>query len=228
MTGWEHAASEIVSPRDAFLSTLKAGIATLPPGRVREIEEDMLRHFAEGLENGENEEQLVEKLGDPAELAREYVELYSEEVPPTGPLPSVWLPEEQEDAPEPVTVSYEPLRKRGGFSMAAAAVGMFFFNLILGLPLWITLGTVWIVLACGFIMVPAGILAILIQIAHMIMPLPWVQIDYPLVNFFGAISVISLGGLMIMGCIRYGKILVRWMTGYLRFNRRAVTGRRES
>ncbi|MDL2234221.1 DUF1700 domain-containing protein [Ruminococcaceae bacterium OttesenSCG-928-L11] len=74
----EHAATPVT--QHEFLSRLLAGIASLPSQRIQEIEDDIRRHFDEGRENGEGEQALAEKLGDPEALAKEYTILYLEDM----------------------------------------------------------------------------------------------------------------------------------------------------
>ena len=56
---------------EAFLRTLRAGLAGLPKQEVEEIIADYAAHFAEARASGRNEAEVVDALGDPARLARE-------------------------------------------------------------------------------------------------------------------------------------------------------------
>ncbi|PYE86323.1 DUF1700 domain-containing protein [Phyllobacterium leguminum] len=57
--------------RDAFLRTLKSGLAGLPPQDVEDIVADYAAHFAESNISGRSEEEVAAALGDPARIARE-------------------------------------------------------------------------------------------------------------------------------------------------------------
>jgi uncharacterized membrane protein len=57
--------------RDAFLRTLRLGLAGLPPHEVDDILADYAAHFAESGASGRSEEEVAAALGDPARIARE-------------------------------------------------------------------------------------------------------------------------------------------------------------
>ena len=56
---------------EAFLRTLRAGLAGLSRQEVEEIIADYAAHFAEARASGRSEAEVAEALGDPARLARE-------------------------------------------------------------------------------------------------------------------------------------------------------------
>jgi uncharacterized membrane protein len=56
---------------EAFLRTLRAGLAGLSKQEVEEIIADYAEHFAEARASGRSEAEVAEALGDPARLARE-------------------------------------------------------------------------------------------------------------------------------------------------------------
>ena len=55
--------------RDAFLRTLRVGLAGLPPQEIEDIVGDYSAHFADA--SGRSEAEVAAALGDPARLARE-------------------------------------------------------------------------------------------------------------------------------------------------------------
>lgn len=57
--------------RDAFLHTLRLGLAGLPPQEIEDIVGDYAAHFAESDASGRSEAEVAAALGDPARLARE-------------------------------------------------------------------------------------------------------------------------------------------------------------
>lgn len=57
--------------RDAFLRTLRLGLAGLPPQEIEDMVGDYAAHFAESHASGRSEEDVAAALGDPARLARE-------------------------------------------------------------------------------------------------------------------------------------------------------------
>ncbi|HEX8047979.1 DUF1700 domain-containing protein [Rhizobium sp.] len=57
--------------RDAFLRTLRLGLAGLPPQEIEDIVADYAAHFAESDASGRGEAEVAAALGDPARIARE-------------------------------------------------------------------------------------------------------------------------------------------------------------
>ncbi|MQB40691.1 DUF1700 domain-containing protein [Rhizobium sp. ICMP 5592] len=57
--------------RDAFLRTLRLGLAGLPPQEIEDIVADYAAHFAESDASGRSEAEVAAALGDPARIARE-------------------------------------------------------------------------------------------------------------------------------------------------------------
>ncbi|MBB3285431.1 MULTISPECIES: DUF1700 domain-containing protein [Rhizobium] len=57
--------------RDAFLRTLRLGLASLPPHEIDDILADYAAHFAESEASGRSEEEVAAALGDPGRIARE-------------------------------------------------------------------------------------------------------------------------------------------------------------
>ncbi|MDK4715635.1 DUF1700 domain-containing protein [Rhizobium sp. CNPSo 4039] len=57
--------------REAFLRTLRLGLAGLPPHEVDDIVADYAAHFSESEASGRSEEEVSAALGDPARIARE-------------------------------------------------------------------------------------------------------------------------------------------------------------
>jgi uncharacterized membrane protein len=55
--------------RDAFLRTLRLGLAGLPPQEIEDIVGDYAAHFADA--SGRSQAEVASALGDPARLARE-------------------------------------------------------------------------------------------------------------------------------------------------------------
>ncbi|MBB3612649.1 putative membrane protein [Rhizobium sp. BK602] len=57
--------------RDAFLRTLRLGLAGLPPQEIEDIVADYEAHFVESDASGRSEAEVAAALGDPARIARE-------------------------------------------------------------------------------------------------------------------------------------------------------------
>lgn len=211
-----------------FLEQLRNGIAVLPGVRIQEIEEDIRQHFDEGSLSGATEADLCAMLGDPTDLAAEYIALYQKE---QAGLMEVEVyaqtnAQERERPGEAEMPWQEKKRKRRNPLLTGTiAFWMFIFALCIPLPIWCTLGSVWIVLACGFIIGPAGVLGLVLSVLSLIVPIRWVTGSVFSVNFFGSISCIALGGLLMMATASYGRWFLRISRQYLAFHHRVVTGR---
>jgi hypothetical protein len=57
--------------RALFISRIKEGLAGLPQSEIDEVVSDYEFHFAEARANGDSEDDIAARLGDPARLARE-------------------------------------------------------------------------------------------------------------------------------------------------------------
>lgn len=64
--------------RGSYLDQLDRHLRSLKREKVKEIIADIYNHFDEGIENGLTEEEVADGLGDPKQLAAEYLELYGE------------------------------------------------------------------------------------------------------------------------------------------------------
>lgn len=183
------------------MKRLHGGLSSLPKERKGEIEEDLRQHFEAGEADGIEEDILVEKLGDPILLAKEYTELYEAEHRP---------------------------KEKSTAKKIWSGVGMFFFNLVFMLPVWLTAFCLWLVPACGFVVILACVIMFLAVIITTIVPVNFLIIDYPWVAFFGSISGISLGVLMSVFAVWSGKKLLVLFQRYVSWNARVITGRRKT
>lgn len=182
-----------------FMQKLSRGIVSLPKGRIKEIQEDMQQHFHEGLNNGESEVQVAEMLGDPDALAKEYIELY---------------------------LAQHSSTERGWLGMIGRSIGMFFFNLLIMLPIWLTLWCLWLIPAVGLLIAISGGVLLLGLIAQLILPNLLFVTGYPLIGFFGCLTMISLGLVMFMAAVWSGRRLAHLFKKNLLWNKSVITGRR--
>lgn len=186
---------------EEFIRQLNKGLTALPKERRREIEDDILRHFEEGRANGQEEEQLIAMLGDPKELAAEYS------------APYVLDPSR--------TVKH---RGSGAVKKVLLSIGFFFLDLCIALPVAATLFACWVALACGFVIIIAGVVALLLVIANNFIVMPWLYIDYPLAAAFASIACVALGGIMAITCKDFGKLLIKLTRHYIRFHKKVLGG----
>ncbi len=227
MSEYEKTGAQTLMTKALFLEGLRNGISSLPGTRIREIEEDIYRHFDEGAASGESEETLCAMLGDPEQLAQEYVELYHTEQSGLAPQEKTehnTQAEQQEPANHGYTQHRVAPRGRNPILKGFIAFWMFIFGLCLPLPIFATLGAIWITLACGYIILPACFLGIVCTGIDLFIPLPWGIGDYPLINLFGGIAGMALGGLMILGTKAFGRLIIDWVQRYFRFQHRVIHG----
>ena len=115
--------------KEQYLNKLKK---MLPENESQDILNDFKEHFITGLAEGKTEQEIIESLGDPLEIAKEYG--YVED-----------------------RVSKLPAGNR-----AIALIGLVFFDLIIGIPIIASLISVWVSLwAVVVSLVAAGIVAII-------------------------------------------------------------------
>lgn len=185
-----------------FIARLTKGISHLPDAIKSEILEDIRLHFTEGRENGEDTASLIQRLGNPEDLAHEYCEVnnYAGQVAEAKP--------------------------RGPLAMASVAIGVCVFNLLLPLPVFCVLVLIWVVLASGALISVLSLVTTALVVVNMITPLAFVAVSHPLAALFASIALVALGLLMLLGAIVYGKLLMHLSIRYIRWNLAVISGRR--
>lgn len=174
-----------------FFKTLKT---IIPIDEAREILNDFEEHFATGLSQGKTEEQIVQELGDPVEIAKEYGY--------------------EENNKEVITV------KPSVGSRVVYAIGLIFFDLIIGIALFATVFAIWILLW-------AVVLSLLVSSVALILGSFFIAIASIIPWYFSIITGIALLGLTglltvamvylskyyFLGILWYGKLHVKVITG---------------
>ncbi len=190
--------------RAEYMVRLVDKLGNLPEVRRREIVEEILAHFNDGGSEGVSEEELAEGLGPPEVLAKEYRAAYASEQASVRPtvgnvMRVVW-----------------------------AGMGMGMLNLIFVLPVVAVLFAVWISLAAtGGAMALAGALAAILSIVSMIIPIAFVVNAYPIAAIFACLMIASLGGLILIGSLRLGGAMGKFIARYVRTNIEIISGRRK-
>jgi len=103
--------------RNEFLNSLQQQLADLPYDERQDILADFEEHFRVGANSGKSEEEIAEELGDPAELAKQYVD------------------------------GRTPPKAEGGRSVAQgilAGTGLLLFDLMIGIPIISAIIAVWV------------------------------------------------------------------------------------
>lgn len=196
-----------------YLSRLEVLLQPLPEQRKWEILDDIRQHFDEGMAAGLSEEALAESLSAPELLAQEYLSLYEKDLPQAPLAPALSHPA-------------KPRRQGPGFfGKLGRGTMLFFVDLCLGLPVFLSLWAVWFALwISGVAMGFAGIAVSILTMLSRLFPIPWVAISFPLFSFFLGLTVSALGFLLLMGMGPMGRGLGRMTGGFIRWNGRVMGG----
>ncbi len=190
--------------RAEYMIRLTDKLSNLPEVRRREIVEEILAHFNDGGSEGVSDEELAEGLGSPEQLAKDYRAAYASEQASIKPsignvMRVVW-----------------------------AGIGMGMLNLIFVLPIAAVLFAVWLSLVVtGGAMAVAGALSMILAIISMIIPIAFAAVAYPVATIFACIMIASLGGLILIGSLRLGGALGKFIARYVRTNIEIISGRRK-
>ncbi len=190
--------------RAEYMVRLGDKLGNLPEMRRREIVEEILAHFNDGGSEGISEETLAEGLGPPEVLAKEYRAAYASEQASVKPsignvMRVVW-----------------------------AGMGMGMLNLIFVLPIVAIVFAVWISLVVmGGAMALAGALSAIFAIISVIIPIAFAYVPYPILAFFACLMIASLGGLILIGSLRLGGAMGRFIARYVRTNIEIISGKRK-
>lgn len=165
-----------------FLNLLSAQLSQLPPEEKLELMEDYESHFAFGKQNGKSEEEIVNELGDPRELAKEALgERFATQEP-------VYWYHDVNQRPEP-PVSSPPKRRRGGTVQTFVIIGMFFMNLVLG-PLMIAFWAFTFAITVGSVVTIAS---------PLLLALDMMNNEVSTAKWFASIFMVGIGILLSLG-----------------------------
>lgn len=198
-----------------YLSRLEYLLQSLPEDKKWEMLDDIRQHFDEGIAAGIPEEEIAEGLGAPELLAQEYIG--SAQDPAGGnatPAPDLSR-----------RMPRKAARKPGVLGRIWRGIFLFFLDLCVALPVFITLYALWFaLLVTGVSMSIAGIGSVLVVLVTRIIPLSFVYVGYPMFTFVACITVTAVGMLLAMAMRPVG----RWVFGltgrFLRWNGRVMTG----
>ena len=129
--------------RQEYLSKLESGLGSMSYKDVKEILGEISEYFDEGIEAGKTEEELAVKLGSPEYLAKAYIE-------------GTALP--------PALIKKEQPKKEQQKDTTGAAIFVIVFNLLVAIPLWITI----LCVIFGVVLFEAGVVAGLVALVPVI------------------------------------------------------------
>jgi uncharacterized membrane protein len=214
--------------KHAFMHILRQQAGPLGPAAVTEILADFEEHFANGLARGKSELEITTELGDPAEIARQYLEAAAE----GAAKPPVWQHQTASSAaPGGSVPAYAPANPDIGNRAAPAAssaqvrkkvdesalVAVLLLNIFLGIPIWLTLFSVLF----GF-WVAAGSIGVVACVLFAIAIIQAGMTSLILVLFGVSMTALTILGVIFM--VYLTKWLVMGLTAYIRWNKRLVYG----
>lgn len=179
-----------------FMSKLESSLLSkVPKEDRREMLYDYEEHFQVGMTNGKSKDELIAELGDPHVIARDLLSDYR-----GGRMEKVQSP--------------SPSKPRA----IIAAISLALFNLIFIIgPLSGIFGAY--IALCG-VSFGLSLMPIFILGSYFL----GYSYENFAVNFFASLTVLSLGLLMGIGMIAIGKVFLRLMRSYIKFNIKIVKG----
>ncbi|MEO2207690.1 DUF1700 domain-containing protein [Paenibacillus pabuli] len=191
--------------RQQFMQAMEIHLRPMEPQERAELLADYDQHFELGLQEGRPEEEIARELGRPEEIAREALgDRYDVNMPGSDPF---YAP------------TYGEMRPPKNSNRAArnffTATGLIFLNLILGIPLGLTLWSVWLVIASLSLLVVAPVAA---------------AVDFLFLNHFDkaelfvAIGAFGVGILFFIAAKRVFKAFKSVTLKYLNWNKRTMRG----
>ncbi len=221
--------------KDQFMQNLKNRLESLGPTAVAEILADFEDHFANGLSRGKSETEIAAELGNPDDIAQQYIDESPNGHRQTGRAASpaaaqfdaapVYSPSSAYTSSFAAATSAatppnsaKPLQaaKKGTIS-GGALVAVILLNLFIGIPIWISLYSILF----GF-WVTAGSIGIAACVLFAVALLKAGMAGLILLLF--ALSLIALTILAIIFMVYLTKWLTMGLGAYIRWNRRLVRG----
>lgn len=180
-----------------FIEELKQKLQTLPLKEQNELLEDYESHFVYGLEQGKNEEEISQELGNPSELAADAINEYYRFVPKT------------------IATEKDSISKK--FTLLMSAIGLFLLNFALAiLPLGIALWATWISLL---------IAVIAMGLTPIVAIVDFIYNNYFSAGvLFVCIIFSGISIYLVKGCQYIGKQLKRLTVSYYRWNLKVLKG----
>ncbi|WFR64054.1 DUF1700 domain-containing protein [Paenibacillus amylolyticus] len=136
--------------RQQFMKAMEVHLRPMDPFERAELLADYDQHFELGLREGRREEEIAWELGQPEEIAKEALgDRYDAHTPGSD---AFYAP------------TYQEMRTPRNSTKATrnffTAIGLLFLNLILGIPLGLTLWSVWLTIASLSLLVLAPVAAV--------------------------------------------------------------------
>ncbi len=185
-----------------FMQKLDAGLQALTFRKREEILDEMRQHYAEGRAIGRDEHELSDMLGNPGELARDYL---------------------QQSGIDP---SYHPA-ERSAAGKFFVALALCFFNMVFILGPLMGIWGAWFGLAAsGISMTIGGALGFLFVVLSPIIPFVASPGSYFFLYISTTILCASLGILLSYGSWALMRKMGKVTAKYIRWNQHVISGRR--
>lgn len=184
-----------------FIWLLNSQLTPLREEERRELMADYEAHFAFGLQNGKTEEEIVNELGDPVELAKEIVG-------------------DRYEVPNLNRQTYQPYssdRPNAGKGRSAIKVTALVFLNLLAVPIGLAAWCVWFSLALAG---GALILAPLLFAVDMALTQA-----FDASKMYASILLTGLGILLALGAAKLFRIFKKTSAAYIRWNADVSKGR---
>lgn len=224
-----------------FMSEMQTSLAGLPSEYIQEVLSDFEEHFDAGLLNGESENEICVRLGDPKtigeQLRQEAVQSGADvietlETPPLTEYPRPSTPPftNQNPPPPPPPIKTASSANASSSGGCLRQLVMFcvlaFFNLVVVLGPWIGVAAVlfsmWVV---AIALILSGIICIAAGIIAPLMEFDWITLTTPL-SYFNAImagiALISGGILLFYAITLLNKGFYKLTARYLHWNCKAI------
>lgn len=135
--------------RQQFIQAMEIHLRPMDPLERAELLADYEQHFEMGLREGRPEEEIARELGHPIEIAKEALgDRYDAQTPGSDPF---------------YAQTFEEMRPQQRGNRAArsffTAIGLFFLNIMLAIPIGLTLWSVWLTIASLSLLVLAPVAA---------------------------------------------------------------------
>ncbi|MBE7681807.1 MULTISPECIES: DUF1700 domain-containing protein [Paenibacillus] len=191
--------------RQQFMQAMEIHLRPMEPQERAELLADYDQHFELGLQEGRTEEEIARELGHPEEIAREALgERYDVNTPGSDPF---YAP------------TYGEMRPPKNSNRAArnffTGIGLIFLNLILGIPLGLTLWSLWLAIASMSLLVLAPVAA---AVDFLFLS------PFDKAELFVAIGAFGVGILFFLAAQRVFKGFKAVTLQYIRWNSKTMKG----
>ncbi len=185
--------------KQTFMSILRTQLKSMPEEDKKDILYDYEEHFAVGLSEGRDEEEIASSLGNPKQLAKQIKANYM------------------------ITKVENEFTIGNFFQALFATIGLGFFNLVVVFGPFVAIAaTLLSFVVVGIALVGSG-LAVIIA---MFFPQFLQNAPHPLIGIFTGLGLISFGALWTIGSLYLSKWFYLLAIKYLKLNLNIITNRR--